>query len=65
MIGTFLYALASTQFDSRVAILTITIVILMGTFLTSRIDLEEGMRVAAEEDRLARENPDYMNAQND
>ena len=56
MIGTFLYALASTQFDSRVAILTITIVILMGTFLTSRIDLEEGMRVAAEEDRLAREN---------
>ncbi|MDA8567772.1 MFS transporter [Euryarchaeota archaeon] len=65
MIGTFLYALASTQFDSRVAILTITIVILMGTFLTSRIDLEEGMRVAAEEDRLARENPDFMNAQND
>ncbi|MDA8594789.1 MFS transporter [Euryarchaeota archaeon] len=65
MIGTFLYAIASTQFDSRVAILTITIVILMGTFLTSRIDLEEGMRVAAEEDRLARENPDFMNAQND
>ncbi|HJL97271.1 MAG TPA: MFS transporter [Candidatus Poseidoniaceae archaeon] len=56
MIGTFLYALASTQFDSRVAILTITIVILIGTFLTSRIDLEEGMRVAAEEDRIAREN---------
>jgi hypothetical protein len=28
----------------------------MGTFLTSRIDLEEGMRVAAEEDRLARLN---------
>lgn len=56
MIGTFLYAIASTQFDSRVAILTITIVILMGTYLTSRIDLEEGMRVAAEEDRIAREN---------
>tara|TARA_B100000767_G_scaffold273012_1_gene302056 strand:- start:1204 stop:3252 length:2049 start_codon:yes stop_codon:yes gene_type:complete len=56
MIGTFLYAIASTQFDSRVAILTITIVILMGTYLTSRIDLEEGMRVADEEDRIAREN---------
>ena len=28
----------------------------MGTYLTSRIDLEEGMRVAAEEDRIAREN---------
>ena len=65
MIGTFLYAIASTQFDSRVAILTITIVILMGTFLTSRIDLEEGMRVAAEEDRLARENPDFASAQMD
>ena len=65
MIGTFLYALASTQFDSRVAILTITIVILMGTFLTSRIDLEEGMRVAAEEDRIARENPGFVGSQND
>ena len=65
MIGTFLYAIASTQFDSRVAILTITIVILMGTFLTSRIDLEEGMRVAAEEDRLARENSDFGSSQMD
>jgi len=37
-----------------VAILTITIVILAGTYLTSRVDLEEGIRVAAEEDRLAR-----------
>ena len=59
MIGTFLYAIASTQFDSRVAILTITIVILMGTYLTSRIDLEEGMRVADEEDRIARENGNH------
>lgn len=55
MIGTFLYGIASSTFDSRVAILTITIVILMGTYLTSRVDLEEGIRVAAEEDRIARE----------
>ena len=55
MIGTFLYGIASTTFDSRVAILTITIVILLGTYLTSKVDLEEGMRVAAEEDRIARE----------
>lgn len=54
MIGTFLYGIASTTFDSRVAILTITIVILAGTYLTSRVDLEEGIRVAAEEDRIAR-----------
>lgn len=56
MIGTFLYGIASTTFDSRVAILTITIVILLGTYLTSKVDLEEGMRVAAEEDRIARAN---------
>jgi hypothetical protein len=37
-----------------VAILTITIVILLGTYLTSKVDLEEGIRVAAEEDRIAR-----------
>jgi UMF1 family MFS transporter len=55
MIGTFLYGITSGLFDSRVAILTITIVILLGTYLTSRVDLEEGIRVAAEEDRLARE----------
>lgn len=54
MIGTFLYGIASSAFDSRVAILTITIVILAGTYLTSRVDLEEGMRVAAEEDARAR-----------
>ena len=54
MIGTFLYGIASTAYDSRVAILSITIVILLGTFLTSRVDLEEGIRVAEEEDARAR-----------
>ena len=54
MIGPFLYALAVSQFDSRVAILTITVVILIGTYMTSRVDLEEGMRVAAEEDARIR-----------
>ncbi|MDP6899558.1 MAG: MFS transporter [Candidatus Thalassarchaeaceae archaeon] len=50
MIGTFLYGIASTTFDSRVALLTITIVILIGTYLTSKVDIEEGIRVAEEED---------------
>ena len=50
MIGTFLYGIASSTFDSRVAIMTITVVILAGTILASRIDLEEGIRVANEED---------------
>ena len=50
MIGTALYAIASTAFDSRVALLSITIVILAGTYLTSKVDIEEGIRVAQEED---------------
>ena len=53
MIGTFLYGIASTAAGSRVAILTVTVVILAGTYLTSRIDLEEGIRVAEEEDARA------------
>ena len=60
MIGTFLYGIASTTFDSRVAILSITVVILAGTYLTSKVDLEEGIRVAEEEDarnRLAFDKP--------
>ena len=59
MIGTFLYGITSTAFDSRVAILSITVVILAGTYLTSKVDLEEGIRVAEEEDarnRLGLEN---------
>jgi UMF1 family MFS transporter len=50
MIGTALYAIASTTFDSRVALLSITVVILAGTYLTSKIDIDEGIRVAQEED---------------
>ena len=50
MIGTFLYGIASTAFDSRVALMSITVVILLGTYLTSKVDLEEGIRVAQEED---------------
>ena len=50
MIGTALYAIASTTFDSRVALLSITVVILAGTYLTSKVDIDEGIRVAQEED---------------
>ena len=50
MAGTFLYGIASTAFDSRVALLSVTIVILAGTYLTSKVDIEEGIRVAQEED---------------
>ena len=50
MVGTFLYGIASPTFDSRVALLSVTIVILAGTYLTSKVDIEEGIRVAQEED---------------
>ena len=50
MLGTALYAIASTTFDSRVALLSIVVVILAGTYLTSKVDIEEGIRVAEEED---------------
>ena len=69
MIGTFLYGIASSTFDSRVAIMTITIVILAGTILASRIDLEEGIRVANEEDArnraAAQESPESTNLTQD
>ena len=61
MIGTFLYGIASATFDSRVAILTITIVILLGTYLTTRVDLEEGIRVAEEEDERVRAESENQN----
>ena len=54
MMGTALYAIASTTFDSRVALLSVTVVILIGTYLTSKVDIEEGIRVAEEEDARAR-----------
>ena len=50
MIGPLLYAAAAIRFDSRVAILTIVVVIVLGTFLTGKVDLEEGIRVAEAED---------------
>ena len=50
MIGPLLYAAAATYFDSRVAILTIVVVIILGTFLTGKVDLEEGIRAAEAED---------------
>ena len=54
MIGTFIYGITSSVFDSRVALMSVTVVILIGTYLANKIDLEEGIRVAAEEDARIR-----------
>ena len=55
MVGPILYALSVAMFDSRVAILSIVALIIVGTILTSKVDLEEGMKVAAAEDAMWRE----------
>jgi len=52
VIGPFLYALSVALFDSRVAIFSIVLLIIGGTILCSRVDLEEGIRVAEREDEL-------------
>lgn len=53
-IGPIIYAISSGMFDSRVAVLSVTVVILIGTYLTSRIDLEEGYLAAVAEDEKNR-----------
>ena len=52
VIGPFLYAFSVALFDSRVAILSIVLLIIAGTILCSQVDLEEGIRVAEREDEL-------------
>lgn len=48
--GPLLYAIASDNFDSRIAILTVTVVIIIGTFICSKVDLEAGIEAADAED---------------
>ena len=55
MIGPILYAISVAFFDSRVAIMSIVVLIVAGSWLCSRVDLEEGIRVAEAEDARARE----------
>tara|TARA_Y100001980_G_C14556414_1_gene347825 strand:+ start:3831 stop:5828 length:1998 start_codon:yes stop_codon:yes gene_type:complete len=50
MIGPFLYAAAAGLFDDRMAIVSIVIVIIAGTYLCSKVDLEKGIKMADEED---------------
>ncbi len=54
VIGPLLYAVASDMFDSRIAVLTVSVVIIVGTLITSRVDLEAGMEAADAEDERCR-----------
>ena len=53
MMGPFIYAAAAGLFDDRMAVISIVVVILVGTYLCSKVDLEEGIRMADEEDARA------------
>ena len=54
IIGPLLFAAAATAFDSsRPAVLSLIVLFLAGIFLLSRVNVEEGQRVADEEDREA------------
>ncbi len=51
IIGPLLFAAAATIFDSsRPAVLSLIVLFLVGIFLLTRVDVEEGRRVAKEED---------------
>ena len=50
MTGPFLYAFAQGVFDDRVALLSIVVVIIVGTILCGMVDLEKGIKMADEED---------------
>jgi hypothetical protein len=51
IIGPLLFALAAAVFDSsRPAVLSLIVLFLVGIFLLTRVDVEEGRRVAREED---------------
>jgi UMF1 family MFS transporter len=54
IVGPLLFAAAATAFDSsRPAVLSLIVLFFVGIFLLNRVNVEEGQRVADEEDREA------------
>lgn len=54
VIGPWVYFLMSTVVDDRMGVLSILIIILIGTVIMCWVDVEEGIKVAKEEDALRR-----------
>ena len=54
--GPMIYLLFTGVYDTRMAILAVLVLILTGTVILRWVDVEEGQRVAAEEDRKLRAN---------
>jgi len=50
LIGPLLYGFMTVIFDSRVGILSISVLILIGTLLMRKVDVEQGRKDAAAED---------------
>jgi len=50
LIGPLLYGFMTVVFDSRVGILSISVLILIGTLLMRKVDVEQGRKDAAAED---------------
>ena len=53
--GPMIYIAATALFDTRVAVLSILLIIVIGTVVLRWVDVAEGSRVAVEEDARARE----------
>ena len=55
-LGPFVYAIVTGIFDSRTAVLSLGLLVVIGAILLQKVDVEEGIRVAKEEDeRLSSE----------
>ena len=54
VIGPWVYFLVSTTMDDRVAVFSIVLLILVGTAMMYWVDVEEGTRVAKQEDAIKR-----------
>ena len=50
VLGPILYIAATSLFDTRVAVVSILLIIVAGTILLRRVDVNEGIRVAASEE---------------
>ena len=55
-LGPFVYAIVTGIFDSQTAVLSLGLLVVIGAILLQKVDVEEGIRVAKEEDeRLSSE----------
>ena len=50
MLGPTIYIVATAVFDTRVAVISILLIIIAGTIVLRWVDVTEGARVATEED---------------